>query len=170
MGCMRRGLLRGASRGERRPAWLPLGTTANKMGRVAGANAAGRGSGLRDRGTSIVRIGGLAGGDDGALGGAGPAGWIHARGSCGGGSGPASLFLGRMVSVCLVGTRIRGDCWGRRWWGRRVLGRVNVVATALAARMRVEDFAEVDMAYAPPYATALDPLMVAARQLAELVD
>ena len=25
-----------------RPVWLPLGTTANKMGRIAGANAAGR--------------------------------------------------------------------------------------------------------------------------------
>ncbi len=43
-----------------RPAYIPLGTTANKMGRVAGANAAGR----RERfagvvGTAIVNIFGL---------------------------------------------------------------------------------------------------------------
>ncbi len=44
-----------------RPVWLPLGTTANKMGRVAGASAAG----MRARfpgvvGTSIVRVCGVA--------------------------------------------------------------------------------------------------------------
>ena len=80
-------------------------------------------------------------------------------------------FLGRMVSVCLVcdknskrllGASVVGDAGA--------LGRINVVATALSARMRVEDFAEIDMGYAPPYATAMDPLMVAAQQLAKLVD
>src|SRR5205085_10760678 len=44
-----------------RPTWIPLGTTANKAGRVAGANAAGG----RERfagvvGTSIVGIFGMA--------------------------------------------------------------------------------------------------------------
>src|SRR5207248_6183815 len=44
-----------------RPTWIPLGTTANKTGRVAGANAAGG----RERfagvvGTSIVGIFGMA--------------------------------------------------------------------------------------------------------------
>src|SRR5207302_204342 len=43
-----------------RPTWIPLGTTANKCGRVAGANAAGareRFSGIV--GTSIVGIFGM---------------------------------------------------------------------------------------------------------------
>src|ERR1043166_6766700 len=48
------------------PTWVPLGTTANKMGRVAGANAAG----ARERfpgivGTSIVSVCGLAFGQTG---------------------------------------------------------------------------------------------------------
>ena len=62
----------------------------------------------------------------------------------------------------LLGASVVGDAGA--------LGRINVVATALSARMRVEDFAEIDMGYAPPYATAMDPLMVAAQQLAKLVD
>src|SRR5205085_12226876 len=49
-----------------RPTWIPLGTTANKMGRVAGANAAGG----RERfagvvGTSIVGIFGVGFGTTG---------------------------------------------------------------------------------------------------------
>ncbi|MBL0157359.1 MAG: FAD-dependent oxidoreductase [Bryobacterales bacterium] len=155
-----------------RPVWLPLGTTANKMGRVAGANAAG----ARERfpgiaGTSIVRIGGLAVGMTG----------LSAMQARRDGFTPVEVlvegrdrpryFLGRTVSVCLV-----ADKNSKRLLGASVVGddgalpRINVVATALAARMRMEDFAEVDMAYAPPYATAADPLMVAAQQLAKLVD
>ena len=128
---------------------------------------AGAVCGSRDVDCANWRAGG---GDDGALGGAGPAGWIHARGSCGGGSGPASLFSGADGERVSGGDKNSRRLLGASVVGEGVLGRVNVVATALAARMRVEDFAEVDMAYAPPYATALDPLMVAARQLAELVD
>ena len=155
-----------------RPAWLPLGTTANKMGRVAGANAAG----ARERfagiaGTSIVRIGGLAVGMTGLSA-------VQARRD---GFTPVEVvvegrdrpryFLGRMVGVCLVGDKNSKRLLGASVVGDEgALGRVNVVATALAARMRVEDFAEVDMGYAPPYATAMDPLMVAAQQLAKLVD
>lgn len=154
------------------PAWLPLGTTANKMGRVAGANAAG----ARERfagiaGTSIVRIGGLAVGMTG----------LSAMQARRDGFTPVEVvvegrdrpryFLGRMVSVCLVGDRNSKRLLGASVAGDEgVLGRVNVVAAALAGRMRVEDFAEIDMAYAPPYATAADPLMVAAQQLAKLVD
>ncbi len=155
-----------------RPAWLPLGTTANKMGRVAGANAAG----ARERfagiaGTSIVRIGGLAVGMTGLSA-------VQARRD---GFAPVEVlvegrdrpryFLGRMVSVCLVGDKNSKRLLGASVVGDEgALGRVNVVATALSARMRVEDFAEIDMGYAPPYATAMDPLMVAAQQLVKLVD
>ncbi|MCL6507191.1 MAG: hypothetical protein K6T59_09210, partial [Bryobacteraceae bacterium] len=46
-----------------------------------------------------------------------------------------------------------------------VAGRINVLATALAARMRVEDFQHLDLAYAPPFAPVWDPLLLAAQQL-----
>ena len=31
--------------------------------------------------------------------------------------------------------------------------------------MTVDDFAQLDLAYAPPYATVMDPLLIAAQQL-----
>jgi CoA-dependent NAD(P)H sulfur oxidoreductase len=44
-------------------------------------------------------------------------------------------------------------------------GRINVVATALAARMKADDFEQLDLAYSPPFATVWDPLLIAAQQL-----
>lgn len=49
-------------------------------------------------------------------------------------------------------------------------GRINVLAAALQARMRVSALAQLDLAYAPPYATVTDPLLTAARQLSKLLD
>ena len=40
--------------------------------------------------------------------------------------------------------------------------RIDVLATALAARMTLSDLAELDLAYAPPYSSANDPLQMAA--------
>ena len=49
--------------------------------------------------------------------------------------------------------------------GEGAAGRINVIATALQARLRVEDFAALDLAYSPPFARVWDPLLVAAQQL-----
>ena len=51
-----------------------------------------------------------------------------------------------------------------------VAGRINVIASALLTRMRVDDFEQLDLAYAPPYAPVWDPLLVAAQQLLKLLD
>ncbi|NBC30024.1 MAG: flavoprotein oxidoreductase, partial [Spirochaetes bacterium] len=47
--------------------------------------------------------------------------------------------------------------------GRSVL-RINILATAITAGMRLEDLYEVDMGYAPPFSPVWDPLLIAARQ------
>jgi hypothetical protein len=51
-----------------------------------------------------------------------------------------------------------------------VLGRVDVLATALTAGMLLDDFVDLDLAYAPPYAPVWDPLLVAGQQLIKLLD
>ena len=51
-----------------------------------------------------------------------------------------------------------------------VAGRVNVIATALHAGMRVEEFEQLDLAYAPPFAPVWDPLLIAARELRKMMD
>ena len=44
-------------------------------------------------------------------------------------------------------------------------GRINVIAAALQARMKVDDFEQMDLAYSPPFSPVWDPLLIAAQQL-----
>ncbi len=150
------------------PVWIPLGTTANKMGRVAGANAAGG----RERfpgvcGTSVVRVCGLGIAFTGlCVSDARAAGFepvsvrIEARDRAG-------YFQPRPVSVELIADRrSRRLVGGTVIEERNPIGRINVLATALAGRMTVEDLLNLDLAYAPPYAPVWDAVLVAAQQLA----
>ena len=154
-----------------RPAYIPLGTTANKMGRVAGANAAGR----RERfggivGTAIVSVFGMGVAFTGLSAaqarreGFSPvAARITARSR-------ARYFGGKPLTVELV-----ADAGTRRVLGGTVLGEdggagaINVIATALHNRMRVEDLQDLDLAYAPPFSTVWDPVLIAAQQLSKMV-
>lgn len=149
------------------PAWTPLGTTANKMGRVAGSNAAGR----RERfpgiaGTAIVRVCGL---------GVAVTGLSEARARREGfqsvsaritALNKARYFFGRPLTVNLVADRATRRILGG--WVAGELGaetRINVIATAIHNGMRLDEFAYLDLAYAPPFAPVWDPVLVAAQQL-----
>ncbi|MEO8128430.1 MAG: FAD-dependent oxidoreductase [Bryobacteraceae bacterium] len=151
---------------------VPLGTTANKMGRVAGANAVG----VRERfagivGTSIVRVCGL---------GIGLTGFSVAQAKREGfdavsaaieNKDRASYFDGRLTRVELVADRRTHRLLGAAITGEQgVAGRVNVAATALAAAMTVDDLLDLDLAYAPPYAPVWDPLLVAGQQLMRVLN
>jgi NADPH-dependent 2,4-dienoyl-CoA reductase/sulfur reductase-like enzyme len=150
-----------------RPTWIPLGTTANKAGRVAGANAAGG----RERfagivGTSIVGIFGKAFATTGLTA-------VQARTE---GFSPVAVqveakskpgyFGGSMTSVELVADRATHKLLGGSVVGEDgAAGRIDVIATALHAGMRVDQFEQLDLAYSPPFATVWDPLLIAAQQL-----
>lgn len=43
--------------------------------------------------------------------------------------------------------------------------RVDVAATAITSGMKVEEFAQLDLAYSPPYSSLWDPLLIAAQAL-----
>jgi CoA-dependent NAD(P)H sulfur oxidoreductase len=150
-----------------RPAWIPLGTTANKTGRVAGANAAGG----RERfvgivGTSIVKVFDWAFATTG----------LNPREARAEGFSPVAVqveakskpgyFGGGKTSVELVADRGTRKLLGGSVVGEDgAAGRINVIATALQAGMRVEQFEALDLAYSPPYATVWDPLLIAAQQM-----
>lgn len=154
-----------------RPVWVPLGTTANKMGRVAGANAAGR----RERfpgivGTSIVRVCGLGVGLTG----------LCEEGARREGFQPASTviearerpryFRGHRVKVQLVADRESRRLIGAAVLGDEgVAGRINTLAAALTSGMKVDDLEHLDLSYAPPYATVMDPILIAAQQLQKIL-
>jgi NADPH-dependent 2,4-dienoyl-CoA reductase/sulfur reductase-like enzyme len=155
----------------RRDVYIPLGTTANKTGRVAGANAAGRRETFPGvAGTSVVRVCGL---------GVALTGLSEAQAKLEHfspvrvtieGKDKAGYFRGRPTSVELVADKSSGILIGGMVIGEEgVAGRINVIATALTARMTVDEFQDLDLAYAPPYATVWDPLLIAAQQLSKLL-
>ena len=150
-----------------RPAYIPLGTTANKQGRVAGANAAG----VRERfagvvGTCVLSVFGLGVGMTG----------LSVEQARREGFSPVSArieararpryFGGRLTAVELIADKNTGRLLGGVVTGEQGAdGRINVIAAALHNRMTVDEFERLDLAYAPPFSTAWDPLLIAAQQL-----
>jgi NADPH-dependent 2,4-dienoyl-CoA reductase/sulfur reductase-like enzyme len=149
-----------------RSTWIPLGT-ANKTGRVAGANAAGN----RERfpgvvGTSIVGIFGM---------GFATTGFSVEQARVEGFSPVAArieapvrprYFPGTPTMVELVADRATRRLIGGSVIGEEgAAGRINVIAAALQSRLRVDDFEQLDLAYSPPFAPVWDPLLIAAQQL-----
>jgi NADPH-dependent 2,4-dienoyl-CoA reductase/sulfur reductase-like enzyme len=155
-----------------RPAWIPLGTTANKMGRVAGANAAGK----RERfagvvGASIVRVCGMAVAFTGlSCAEARREGFDPVAARIEGRDRPA-YFRGRPAVVELVAdSRTRRLLGGTVSGDFGVDGRINVITSALHCRMKAEEFEALDLAYAPPFSPVWDPLLIAAQQLSKLLE
>ncbi|HEV2177927.1 MAG TPA: FAD-dependent oxidoreductase [Terriglobia bacterium] len=153
-----------------RPVYFPLGTTANKQGRVAGENAAGgraRFAGVMGTaaskvfGLEVARTG-LSRAEAEEAGFAAAAASVHAPSY-------ARYLGGQDMLVKLVADRASGRLLGGQMAGPygagNVAKRIDVLATALHARMTVEQVAELDLSYAPPFSTVWDPLLVAAQEM-----
>jgi len=70
---------------------------------------------------------------------------------------------GRRLTLKLVYDRRNGRLLGAQAFGQAgVDKRIDVLATALAGKMTLEDLSELDLAYAPPYSSANDPINLAA--------
>jgi NADPH-dependent 2,4-dienoyl-CoA reductase/sulfur reductase-like enzyme len=150
-----------------RPVYIPLGTTANKTGRIAGANAAGK----RERfggvaGTSIVGVFGMGFAVTGlSAAQARTEGFSPVSARIEANSRPG-YYDPRKTTVELIADRSTGRLLGGSVIGEDgAAGRINVIAAALHARLRVEDFEQLDLAYSPPFAPVWDPLLIAAQQL-----
>jgi NADPH-dependent 2,4-dienoyl-CoA reductase/sulfur reductase-like enzyme len=148
-----------------KPAYIPLGSTANKQGRVAGTNAAGGSATFEGIvGTMVVRAFDLAVASTGLsatsardLGFSVQETMIRARDI-------SHYFPGADdIAVKLVADREDGRLLGGQIVGKRgVAKRIDVLATALYARMTITDLQRLDLSYAPPFAPVWDPILVAA--------
>jgi NADPH-dependent 2,4-dienoyl-CoA reductase/sulfur reductase-like enzyme len=144
--------------------WIPLGTTANKQGRVAGANAAGGGERFAGVvGTGIFKVfdlqvarSGLGAAELSRLG-------VDAqRSQSTHGSRASSVQGGKPIRTVLF-TRPDGRLLGAQLAGHDgVGGRIDVFAAALHAGMSVQQIEGLDLAYAPPFAPVYDPIAIAA--------
>jgi len=148
-----------------RPAYMPLGTTANKQGKVAGANAAGGDETFPGIvGTSVVKVFGLTAAQTGLTEKQTRAEGIDAAAVTITANSRANYMPDR-ASIHVKLTFVRDS---RRVLGCQMVGsdgvakRIDVVAAALRAGWATRDLADLDLAYAPPFAPVWDPILVAA--------
>jgi NADPH-dependent 2,4-dienoyl-CoA reductase/sulfur reductase-like enzyme len=149
----------------RRPAWVPLGTTANKQGRIAGENAVG-GSRVFGgiAGTNVAKVFDLEVAGTGLSSEAAAKQGIDADAVRATAPSRAGAYPGGVpITVRLVFERGTGRLLGGQMVGREgVAKRIDTVAAALHAGMTVSQLADIDMSYAPPFAPVWDPVLVAA--------
>ncbi len=151
-----------------RPSWVPLGTTANKQGRIAGRNAAEgseRFGGIV--GTAITRVFRLEVGRTGLTEReAREAGMACVTTTLDSTDHAGYLPDAQTLTVKIVAEEGTGRLLGVQAVGRAgVDKRIDVAATALYAGLKIEDLIQLDLEYAPPFNSVWDPLQVAATSL-----
>ncbi len=154
------------------PAWVPLGDTANQMGRVAGTNAAlgGEGEGALSfpgvLGTGIFKVFELGVGKTG----------LSEREAEDAGFDPVSVGIEApdragyypgtdKVFLKLISERESGRILGAEAAGSGTDKLIDICATAIWGKLTVPDLVSLDLAYAPPFGPTLSPVIQAATVL-----
>lgn len=147
-----------------KPIYMPLGTTANKQGRVAGENAAGgRATFPGVVGTLVTRIFGLEIAKTGLSAAEAEQHGFRAHGVAVESVSQAKYLAGKALMAKLIFEQETGRLLGGQLAGEEgAARRVDVVATALTARMTLDEFVHLDLGYAPPFGPVYDPLLIAA--------
>ncbi len=143
-----------------KPAQIPLAGPANKQGRVAAENACGRDRVYRGTlGTSVVKLfnvnAGSAGHTERRLKESTKAYrkiYLHpaSHASYYPGASPLAMKLLFSDDGTILGVQIVG--------AEGVDKRLDVIATAMRAGLKVTDLADLELAYAPPFGSAKDPV------------
>ena len=149
-----------------KPAWVPLGDTANQMGRVAGTNAATGEDTLEFPGvlgTGIFQVYDLGVGKTGlSEAEAEDAGYetvsagVEARDRAGYYPGAQKVFL-KLIADAETGRILGAESAGS---GADKL--TDVCATAIWGGLSYPDLVNIDLAYSPPFGPALSPVIQAA--------
>lgn len=151
-----------------RDVYLPLGTTAHKQGRVAGANAAGGDNEFPGSlGTQAVKIFDLVAARTG----------LRDREAAAEGFEPFTDELETWdhkvyyPGATTMRLRITGDRNTGRLLGGQIIGRtgaeiakrIDTLATGIFHGMRVEELSDLDLSYTPPLSSPWDPVQMAAQ-------
>jgi NADPH-dependent 2,4-dienoyl-CoA reductase/sulfur reductase-like enzyme len=154
---------------SQRPAWVALGTHANKQGRVVGINLAGghaRFPGVI--GTAVTKVGSVEIARTGLTVREAHAAGFDPVGETVSGKTRAHYYPdGAQIAVKVIAERTTG-----RMLGAQVVGgaesakRIDALAVAIWNNMTAEDFAQLDLGYAPPFAPVWDTPLIAARKAA----
>lgn len=156
-----------------KPFSIPLGSLANRMGRVAGSNAVGRREGFgKITGTIIIHVfdyhiakTGLSESEASRY-----------------GFDPVSCYVpdydkdqfmtnAEMICIKMTADRKTQGVLGVQIVGKgEVAKRIDVAATVIARKGKVEDIIDLDLGYAPAYSQAIDNIIVAAHVLQNKLD
>ncbi len=149
-----------------KPSYFPLGTTANKQGRVAGENAGGGNATFPGVvGTLVTKVFSLEVAKTGLSVQQARVSGFQPDSVTLTGTSRARYFHGKPLMLKLIWDRASGRVLGCQMAGQEgVAKRIDVVALALQARMTVEDLLYSDLSYAPPFAPVWEPLLIAAHE------
>lgn len=156
-----------------RQVYIPLGTTAIKQGKVAGENMVGGNASFKGIvGTSVLKVfdlevarTGLSGID------AQIEGFNFISNVVEQNSRAHYYPGGSKIRIKLIAEMNTGRILGAEMVGREGISkRIDVFATAIAAKMTVEDIGDLDLSYAPPFAPVWDPILIAANDLKKKIN
>ncbi len=151
-----------------KPAYIPLGSTANKHGRVIGDNVTGGRSVFRGVvGTTIFKLFDLNVARTGLTEKqARELGYDVITALCPGPDRAHFMPGQKPIRIKLIADAKTGRLLGAQMVGLGVVDkRIDIIATAIQMGATVDDLANLDLAYAPPYSTAMDTLIHAANVL-----
>lgn len=152
------------------PVWVPLGSTANKEGRVAAINLCGGNECFEGiLGSAVTRYFGLTMSITG----------LTENQAKKLGYDPISVTVtkedkvGYMPEAKNITIKLIADKKTKILLGAQAIGcgdadkRINTIATGLLCSMTIEDLYSNDITYAPPFSPSIDPLLTAAERLIE---
>jgi NADPH-dependent 2,4-dienoyl-CoA reductase/sulfur reductase-like enzyme/rhodanese-related sulfurtransferase len=151
-----------------KPVWIPLATTSNKHGRVAGINITGGNDTFPGiMGTFVVKV------FDWSVAKAG----LSEQEAIKNGFETETIIVpsndkahyypgSKRIIVKLIAEKGTGLLLGAEIVGDGVVDkRIDVIASALAGGATVEQLSKYDLSYAPPYSSPMDPVITAANVL-----
>ncbi|QZY55360.1 FAD-dependent oxidoreductase [Crassaminicella profunda] len=152
-----------------KPAWYPMGSTANKMGRVAGINMANEEKdGLKGvLGTTVVKLFKMNAAKTGLSERDAKEAGFEVETALVPANDKAHYYPGyREIITKLVVDKNTHKVLGAQVIGEGVVDKpIDIVATAITFGAKVEDLQKIDLAYAPPFSMAMSSTILAASVL-----
>ncbi|QUL98968.1 MAG: FAD-dependent oxidoreductase [Candidatus Fermentithermobacillus carboniphilus] len=159
-----------------KPAWYPMGSTANKMGRIAALNlepdrVLGEEGGAKTRpglkgvlGTTVLKVFDMNAAKTGLSEAQARAEGFDVETVLVPANDRAHYYPGyRMIVTKLVADKKTGRILGAQVVGDGVVDKpIDIIVTAITLGARVEDLQNLDLAYAPPFSMAMSSTIVAA--------
>lgn len=145
--------------------FIPMGTTANKQGKIAGANIAGAHEIFKGvAGTAVVKIFDLEVAKTGLTEKEAIDNKFNAVSATITSKTRAHYYPGsKPITIKLVFEKKSGKLLGAQMvGGEGVSKRIDIVVAGLYKGMTIDDLSRLDLSYAPPFSPVWDPLLVAA--------